>query len=195
MRLNSEDVLDDAIGLLEDHSWQTVVPCLDRGHVAELVAVLSPLFQRSRPTVQARKRERAKQKLPSRPVRVKSSEVPDDIRDAVLARDGHCCVRCGIAVQRTFYSLHHRRPRGMGGSRLLHTMANLVTLCGSGLHGDRCHGEIENDRDGSTRVGWLVPHGVRPEDWPIEVAPRKWMQPGETWTPAKPHLRQREEVA
>lgn len=193
MKLNDDTVLDDAIGLLEDHSWQTGMPCLERGHVAELVAVLAPLFQRSRSKVQAVKRERAKQKLPSRPVRVSSSEVPDEIRDAVLERDGHACTRCAVAVTPSYYSLHHRRPRGMGGSRLLHTMANLVTLCGSGLHGDGCHGEVESDREGSTRIGWLVPHGVRPEDWRVELAPDRWMQPGETWVEASPHPRQTEQ--
>lgn len=195
MRINDDTVLDDAVALLEDHSWRTAVPRLEREHVAELVAVLAPLFQRSRPKVQAAKRERAKQqKLPSRPVRVSSSEIPEDIRLAVLERDGHACSRCGVTVQRPFYSLHHRRPRGMGGSRLLHTMANLVTLCGSGTTG--CHGEIEGDRDRQRQVGWLVPKGVRPEDWPIERRPKKWELPGDVeWVPASPHPRQTEETA
>ena len=122
--------------------------------------------------------------------------IPSAIRDAVLERDGHACVRCGAAVQRPYYSLHHRRARGMGGSRLLHTMANLVTLCGSGTTG--CHGEVESDRDAAEAVGWLLPKRlatVAPEEWPVlRWTPRgpEWQQPGEQWTAASPHPRQLE---
>lgn len=197
MRINDDTVLDDAINLLEDHSWQTGMPCLDRDHVAELVLVLTPLFQRSRPKVQAQKRERAKQKLPSRPVRVSSSEIPEDIRLAVLERDNYSCARCGRYLVDTIrYGLQHRRPRGRGGSRLLHTMANLVTLCGWSVDAGTCTEWVEViDRVEATRQGWLVPHGVRPEDWPVERAPKRWEQPGDIWTPASPHPRQREEAA
>lgn len=192
MRLNDDTVLDDAIQLLEEHSWRTSMPCLDREHVAELVAVLTPLFQRSRPKVAARKRERQPQKLPSRPVRVSSSEIPEDIRNAVLERDRYSCARCDRYLVDTIrYGLQHRRPRGRGGSRLLHTMANLVTLCGWSVDAGTCTEWVEViDRVEATRQGWLVPHGVAPEKWPVELAPNRWEQPGDIWTPAKPHQRQ-----
>lgn len=125
--------------------------------------------------------------------RLESSTIPKAIRDAVLERDGHACVRCGVAVQRPFYSLQHRDPRGAGGSRLLHTMANLVTLCGSGT--TKCHGHVESQRTESYALGWLVPNGVVPEEWPVlrwtPDGPR-WMQPGDTWASATPHPRQLE---
>lgn len=134
----------------------------------------------------ARKPAKAK---PNGPVKARSesTHIPDPIREAVLERDNHACTRCGVAVRRPYYSLHHRRPRGMGGSRLLHTMANLVTLCGSGVDG--CHGAIERDRPGSRATGWLVPNGAAPEGWPV-LRGGSWWQPGDEWTAAAPHPRQ-----
>ncbi|MGB3443852.1 MAG: HNH endonuclease signature motif containing protein [Actinophytocola sp.] len=125
--------------------------------------------------------------------RLESSTIPKAIREAVLERDDHACVRCGVAIQRPYYSLQHRDPRGAGGSRLLHTMANLVTLCGSGT--TRCHGHVESYRDESKAHGWLVPNGAVPEEWPVRRwtpdGPR-WMQPGNEWAEAVPHEWQRE---
>lgn len=189
MKLSEGDQLDDALELFHSHSWVAYKPEISSDQMAELVPVLAPLFQQSRPKVQAK---RQPQKLPSRPVRGSSSEVPEEIREAVLERDGHACTRCGAAIVRPYYSLQHRRPRGMGGSRLLHTMANLVTLCGSATSG--CHGEVESDRETAVRLGWLVPHGVTPEEWPVwRWTPdgHRWEQPGEkTWELAVPHQRQ-----
>lgn len=200
MRLAEGDTLDDALELFHNHQWREHKPVISAEQMAELVPVLAPLFQQSRTKARQQpvreKRERPKQKLPSRPVRGSSSEIPEDIRNAVLERDDNACVRCGAAIQRPFYSLHHRRARGMGGSRRLHTMANLVTLCGSGT--TRCHGEVESDRDGSEAAGWLLPrrlHTVTPEEWPVRrwtPDGPQWMQPGDAWAPASPHPRQLE---
>lgn len=132
---------------------------------------------------------------PNGPVkqRLESGVIPAAIREAVLERDGYACTRCGVAIQRPFYSLQHRDPRGAGGSRLRHTMANLVTLCGSGT--TRCHGHVESQRTESYALGWLVPNGAVPEEWPVlRWTPDgpEWQQPGEHWTPASPHPRQLE---
>jgi hypothetical protein len=125
--------------------------------------------------------------------RLESSEIPKAIRAAVLERDGYACTRCGAAIQRSHYSLQHRDPRGAGGSRLRHTMANLVTLCGSGT--TRCHGHVESQRTESYALGWLVPNGAVPEEWPVlrwTSDGTRWQQPGDTWVPASPHPRQLE---
>lgn len=122
--------------------------------------------------------------------------VPKKLRDDVLERDEFTCMRCGTAVTPPFYSLQHRRPAGMGGSKLVHTMANLVTLCGSGT--TLCHGEVESDRITARAEGWLVPNGVTPEEWRVwRWTPdgHRWEQPGVTWVPASPHPRQTEEAA
>ena len=37
-------------------------------------------------------------------------------QDKVRTRDGHYCVRCGSSILNTPSSIHHRKPRGMGGT-------------------------------------------------------------------------------
>lgn len=74
-------------------------------------------------------------------------------------RDGRHCRRCGIAIT-GFGSLHHRLPRGMGGSKSptgkarADRASNLVLLCGSGTTG--CHGWVERHRRQAYETGWLV---------------------------------------
>lgn len=134
---------------------------------------------------------------PTKP-RIESSEIPKPIRDAVLARDGYSCQRCGRYLMDTIrYGLQHRRPRGAGGSRLLHTMANLVTLCGWVGDAGTCTDEVEErDRVQATADGWLLPKRlarIAPEEWPVlRWAPggAQWQQPGDGWSAADPHPRQ-----
>lgn len=132
--------------------------------------------------------------------RLESSEIPKPIRDAVLERDGYTCQRCGRYLVDTIrYGLQHRRPRGAGGSRLLHTMANLVTLCGWTVDAGTCTERVELlNRRAAAAEGWLVPNGATPEEWPVyRWTPdgHQWMQPGVEWVPASPHPRQAEEAA
>ena len=88
-----------------------------------------------------------------------SGRVPTGIapatRKAVYERDGHCCSRCG-APTGSNRSIHHRKPRQMGGTRdpRIHALSNLVLLCGSGTTG--CHGWIESHRAEALDQGWLV---------------------------------------
>lgn len=146
---------------------------------------------------------KAKKPTPNGPTkpRLESSEIPKAIRDAVLERDQFSCVRCGRYLVDTIrYGLQHRAPRKGGGSRLRHTMANLVTLCGWVGDAGTCTDHVEErDRPGARRDGWLVPDGVvTPEEWPcLRWTPDgpQWMQPGTEWVPASPHPRQTEEAA
>ena len=71
----------------------------------------------------------------------------DATRAKVLRRAGGYCERCGHYIANTPASVHHRRPRGMGGAKTpdIHSAANQVLLCGSGTTG--CHGEIESNRE------------------------------------------------
>jgi len=122
-----------------------------------------------------------------------STIIPKPIRDAVLARDEHTCQRCGRYIGNNCgvpYSLQHRRPRKMGGSKLLHTMANLVTLCGTATSPGHCHSAVESNRIAAKDRGWLVPDGVTPEVWPVLRFGEWWEQPGETWSRCDPHPRQ-----
>lgn len=93
----------------------------------------------------------------------------------VLERDDWCCVRCGKPVQGSRgygWSIHHRVPAGMGGSKRpeAHGTAVLVVLCGHGTYG--CHGEIERHRFVAEEQGWLVRKPTDPATVPLTV--RHW---------------------
>jgi len=90
-------------------------------------------------------------------------------RDVAISRAGGFCERCGVWVVGRLGSVHHRRPRGMGGGRGLDTVENLVVLCGSGTTG--CHGWVESFRAEAIADGWLVPRrsAAGPEDVPVWV--------------------------
>lgn len=74
-------------------------------------------------------------------------------------RDAGRCAWCGepITGERGMdWSVHHREPRGMGGSETRHvnSPANGVLLHGSGTTG--CHGEVESARKAALVSGFLV---------------------------------------
>lgn len=85
---------------------------------------------------------------------------PKAVRDLIAHRSGGMCERCGVnrAVQ-----IHHRRPRGIGGSRRPETnqAANGLHLCNG------CHAVTESDRDEGLRHGWLVRQGRDPKVVPV----------------------------
>lgn len=92
------------------------------------------------------------------------------IRSQVLDRDEFMCVRCGTYVGPFGdYSIHHRRPRGMGGTKRPETdlPANLLTLCGSGTTG--CHGQVESDRLEAISDGYLVGQTIDPATIPVRT--------------------------
>ena len=63
------------------------------------------------------------------------------------------------------YQIHHRRPRGMGGSDdpLTNTSANGLHFC----YG--CHDGAEKHRQTALDRGWLVPQGVDPASVPVRL--------------------------
>lgn len=75
----------------------------------------------------------------------------EEVRQTVRNRDHHRCVLCGIPSG----EIHHRRPRGMGGTRQtwINLPANLVVLC------RRCHTEVESRRERYRDLGFLIPMG------------------------------------
>lgn len=91
-----------------------------------------------------------------------------NVDEQVIARDLGSCTRCGrhvVHLQRGFaWSIHHRRPRGMGGTSIawVNAAANLIVLCGSGTTG--CHGWVEKHRDEALVAGFLVSRGIRKAD-------------------------------
>jgi 5-methylcytosine-specific restriction protein A len=84
------------------------------------------------------------------------SGFPKDVRDIVIARANGTCERCGFAAPA--YQIHHRRPRGAGGSTAAdtNTASNALCVCIS------CHGAIEANRSDALEHGWLVRQGQNP---------------------------------
>lgn len=103
-------------------------------------------------------------------------------RVLIAAREGGSCFRCGIRVVAleesargyrirplTDYSIHHRRARGMGGSRDPETAhpSNGLLLCGSGTTG--CHGWVESHRGQARADGYLLESWQDPRTTPIRL--------------------------
>lgn len=89
----------------------------------------------------------------------------EEVRGIVLERSQGYCELCGLSVMgRAEY--HHRRPRGMGGSKdpAVGTAANCLLL-----H-PRCHLTVESYREKGKRTGFLVTQQDNPEEVPL----RRW---------------------
>lgn len=91
-------------------------------------------------------------------------------RQRVAERAVDCCERCGRVLRHEgewvlAHSVHHRLPRGRGGTN---AYSNLALLCGTGVTG--CHGEVEWRRTEAYTTGWLVRTGFDP----AEVVLRLW---------------------
>lgn len=105
----------------------------------------------------------------------RSLGVSKSTRLEVLTRAKYRCEKCGVSLSETFYySLHHRTPRGMGGSRevRLNLPSNLVAICGSGTTG--CHGWIESNRSVSEDEGWLVSRYQEVAEVPLFISGVGW---------------------
>ena len=87
-----------------------------------------------------------------------------DTRLAVLERDNYSCRRCGVHMSVRGYSIHHRKGRHCTESD---SLANLVTLCGSGTTG--CHLWAHANPADAYATGWLVRRltAEDPEDVPL----------------------------
>ncbi len=104
------------------------------------------------------------------------NKVSDETRFAVLARAFYKCERCNRDFQGYPASVHHRRPRMMGGSKnaMLHEMANLIVLCGTGTSG--CHGWIESNRAIARELGYLIQKIESAEEIPFQDKSGLWFK-------------------
>ena len=110
-------------------------------------------------------------------------KMPQSTVTAVQGRSQNRCERCGTSSAYR-WSLHHRLPRGMGGTRdpELNNPCNVLHLCGSGTEG--CHGWVESNRTISYEFGWLVRRGFEPSQVPFtDLDGRWWLLHGDTKLP------------
>jgi len=101
---------------------------------------------------------------------------------AVKLRARNRCERCGT-TESLRWSLHHRKPRGMGGTKnpLINEPSNLLYLCGSGTEG--CHGWVESNRADSYALGLLVYRDHDPAEIPVTLADGVWYLTGDSRVP------------
>lgn len=100
-------------------------------------------------------------------VRATRKEI-DAARVVVAERDQDYCQMCGTRLWNQWRSVHHRTPKGMGGSALLESPANLVTLCGLG-NADGCHGKAHSNPHWARNHGWIVPRSLNPLEVPVDM--------------------------
>jgi hypothetical protein len=95
-------------------------------------------------------------------------------RRTVMERAVYSCEVCGTELHDGTawiqpHSIHHRRPRAMGGTRRAESNdpTNLLLVCGTGTTG--CHGRIEANRAEAHAAGWLVHQQADPAAVPVRV--------------------------
>ncbi len=93
------------------------------------------------------------------------------MRVLIHKRDRLKCVICGKPSEQ----IHHRRPRGMGGTarKTTNLPANGLTLCGSGTQG--CHHTVESRRDLALENGWIVRQHQDPAEVPVLIHGDWWL--------------------
>jgi len=86
---------------------------------------------------------------------------PPEVKLLIQTRARGLCERCGYGNSTT--QLHHRRPRGMGGTKRpdTNTASAGVLLC------QPCHIEVESHRLKAYSDGWLVRQHQNPADIPV----------------------------
>lgn len=89
-------------------------------------------------------------------------EFSEKVRNLIRARAKDRCEVCGSLA--LYHQIHHRRPRGMGGSS--------DEACGTAANGiwvhPSCHNRIESNREQAILKGWLVPQGKNPAEVPFK---------------------------
>lgn len=101
-----------------------------------------------------------------------------DVVEVVAERAHWSCEICGGGVgdrRGEDWSIHHRSPRQMGGSRLAwkNLPANLLLVCGSATTG--CHSVIESHRSGAVAAGWLILHRADPQTVAVLLRRESWV--------------------
>jgi hypothetical protein len=91
--------------------------------------------------------------------------ISDTTKQIVRDRSAGICEVCQAAPATNF---HHRRARGMGGTRRpIHGPDWVLHLCGSGTTG--CHGYIETHPEVSYARGWKLRGTRDPSIAPVQL--------------------------
>lgn len=85
----------------------------------------------------------------------------DKTRRLIQERANDRCEICGARALN--HQIHHRRPRGMGGSK---DKASGTPANGIWVH-PSCHARIESNREEALSNGWLVRQGKNPAETPF----------------------------
>lgn len=96
------------------------------------------------------------------------------VRSTIKDRANGYCERCGLPLRRGG-QVHHRRPRGMGGTSTVEA-GSVSNGCWVHPH---CHLDVERNREKSLSEGWLVQQGKDPQHTPI-YRQGKWVYLRET---------------
>jgi len=93
-------------------------------------------------------------------------------RPTLTHRANYVCELCYGPID--VLSVHHRRPRKMGGTKWegINDNENLLVLCGTGTTG--CHGYVESHRQEGYANGWLVRMGFWPALTPFRDRKGQW---------------------
>lgn len=105
---------------------------------------------------------------------------PQLARRVFFDRDGERCFRCRMPLrwhERGFaWSMHHRKPRGMGSSTApeINSAPNALTLCGHATTPNGCHRWAETHRTDALEQGYLIPTNATTETFaPAAVRVRR----------------------
>ena len=98
------------------------------------------------------------------------SAFSDVVRARVMARSGGFCEIRAVGCWDEASQLHHRRPRGMGGSRnpVTGSASNAAACC------VQCHAWAESNRELARDRGWIVRQGADPREIPV-YRYRQWV--------------------
>jgi 5-methylcytosine-specific restriction protein A len=87
-------------------------------------------------------------------------------RNMIHRRANGRCEKCGMPLPTALAQIHHRRPRGMGGTR---RRESATASNGMYVH-LACHMDIESNRQLALANGWLVQQTHEP----VDVAVKLW---------------------
>lgn len=90
-----------------------------------------------------------------------------------MIRAQYRCELCGGSLDQGM-SVHHRKPRRMGGTKKseINSPTNLLVLCGSGTTG--CHGKVESNRLKAVEDGIILRDSDDPETTLVKDIRNRW---------------------